>query len=566
MSIARTFARPVSLRVKLLVGFSVVFSLVFAGAFYWFYNFTTEKVIARLRADMRATLTGALTGVNVDELMGLYLEGNPDDEGFSDDPRYLNQLAWFETVHNIEPRAWLYSYAIGYSHKNRRAGPSAVQHGDLEIVYLVDLWSLYDPSKAARFLESDQAGIAARRVLRDGGMVESDLYEDKWGTWMSAFAPLKDQNGNVVAVLGLDIEAGYVQQLQRAIQRRVLIAFITTYSVFFVLIYVLSGILTRHLRELTQSAKQIGAGDYSLALSLTRGSTFPDELNTLAQVFEKMVENIRIREQLIREGKRAEDEMRIALAEERELNELKSRFVSMVSHELRTPLTVIRTSLELLERYGAIAPAEKRQKYYQRSRAAIETMNQLIEDVLMIGKAEAGMLEFQPLLLDLTQFCKELIEEIRLGVGHTHQVSFQCVGACGKAYLDPKLLRSILTNLLSNAIKYSAPGSTIEFELSCLSETASFKIRDQGIGIPQQDQPRLFQQFHRASNVNTIRGTGLGLAIVQQCVLHHQGEISFVSEEGVGTTFIVKLPLVRQESRVDSLVGERDVRGNGAQP
>lgn len=542
-STAKNITRPVSLRVKLLVGFSVVFSLVFAGAFYWFYSYTTEKVVARLRADMRSTLVGALVGVDVNELMALYATGQSNSEGFSDDLRYLRQLAWFETVHKIEPRAWLYSYAIGTADTNRRIGQPAVKSGALEIVYLVDLWSLHDPAKAAKFLESDVAGIAARRVLLQGGLEESEIYSDKWGTWISAFAPLKDRTGKVVAVLGLDIDAGYVRQLQQAIRGRVILSFVMTYSVFFGLIYLLSGMLTRHLAELTHSAKQIGVGNYVLDLSSARNAQFPDEMTTLAEVFTGMVESIRIREQMIREGKQAEDEMRLALEEEREVNELKSRFVSMVSHELRTPLTVLRTSLELLDRYGHVASEEKRQKYFQRSRVAIETMNQLIEDVLVIGKAEAGKLEFNPSAVNITAFCKDLVEELRMGLEHCHLIAFNSSGPRVVAYLDPKLLRSILNNLIANAIKYSPAGTQVEFNVSCQANVGTFQVRDQGIGIPEADQPRLFELFHRASNVNTIRGTGLGLAIVQQCVAQLQGEISFHSVEGVGTTFTVKIPL-----------------------
>jgi len=535
--------QPVSLRTKLLVGFSVVFTLVFSGAFYWFYSFTTDKVIARLRSDMRATLDGAAQGVDVDELMALYREGLPNESGFSDDPRYLELLAWFNTINSIEPRAWLYTYAVGTARYNRRVGSAAVTPDELEIVYLVDVWALHDPDKAANFLESDEAGIAARRVHL-GGTFESNIYQDKWGTWVSAFTPLRNQTGDVVAVLGLDVEASYVRQLQSAIQQRFVIAYIVTYSVFFVLIYLLSGMMTRNLRELTRSAEHISAGDYRRSVPIERQSYFPDELDTLAQVFEEMVESIRIREQLIREGKRAQNEMQSALQEERELNELKSRFISMISHELRTPLTVIRTSLELLERYGHVASAEQQQKYYQRSRNAVEMMSQLIDDVLMVGKGESGGLEFTPVQMDVRQFCRELSAEIRQSIGNSHVLVFSSTGWHGQAYFDPKLLRSILNNLLSNAVKYSPAGSRIDFTLCCQDDMATFEVRDAGIGIPQDDQPRLFEMFHRASNVHAIRGTGLGLAIVRQCVVLHGGTITFTSQEGRGTCFTVALPIL----------------------
>lgn len=533
-----------SLRTKLLLGFSIVFSVVFAGAFYWFYTFTTDRALSRLRANMQSTLTGAAAGTNVEELLSLYQDGKRNAAGFSDDPRYHNQLAWFQSIHRIEPTAWLYSYIVAPSAQNRRVGSPAAKPNELEIIYLVDLWSAYDPAKSTKFLEPDQAGGAAHEIVRDKRLVEeAGIYTDKWGTWLSAAAPLLDEDGNLVAVLGLDIEASYVLDAQEAIRDRVVASFIVTYSILFVLIYALSGILTKRLSELTESAKQISEGDYDLDLSFSSQRFLTDEMATLANVFESMVTSIRTREQQIREGKQIEYEIRIALQQERELNELKSRFVSMVSHELRTPLTVIRTSLELLQRYGHIAPDEKKQEYFQRCQAAIHNMNQLLGDVLTIGKAEAGKLDFSPTWLDLQQFCHDVVEDMQMDCSTSHLIAFQYQGEGQSVCVDKTLLRSILTNLLSNAIKYSPAGSTIAFEVDCSNQIATFEIQDAGIGIPLADQARLFELFHRASNVSTIRGTGLGLAIVKQCVIHHKGQITFCSQEGVGTTFTVKLPL-----------------------
>jgi signal transduction histidine kinase len=537
----------VSLRLKLLLGFSMVFSIVFAGAFYWFYSFTTEKTISRLRADMRSTLAGATRGIDVNELLALYAEGTRNAAGFSDDPRFQRQLAWFETVHSIEPRAWLYTYTFGKAKDNRRIGQAAVasdQLDQLEIIYLVDLWADHNPSKAVHFLEAGIPATVTYEVIQKGIIVETpDIYTDKWGTWLSAFAPLKDQNGKVVAILGVDIEADYVLNLQQEIRNRVWLSFIAAYAVLFILVYIVSGILTKHLSELTHSAKRIAAGNYDQSLSFANQRYLPDEMNILAQVFQVMIDSIRTRERLIREGKQAEDEVRRALQEEKELSELKSRFVSMASHEFRTPLTAIRTATEILERYGDIASEEKKREYFQRIRVAIQNITQLMEDVLTIGKTQAGKLEFNPTWLELEKFCREILEEIRLGIGTSHTISFTSHGNCQEMYLDPKLLRSILTNLLSNAVKYSPLRSRIEFRLFYLENKVRFEVQDRGIGIPQEDQPRLFQLFHRAKNVDAIRGTGLGLAIVKQCVELHQGAITFTSQENAGTTFIVELPV-----------------------
>ncbi|MGJ3247987.1 MAG: HAMP domain-containing sensor histidine kinase [Elainellaceae cyanobacterium] len=560
-------SHSISLRVKLLIAFSMVFSVVFAGAFYWFYTFTTDKTISRLRTDLRSTLSGAVAGLDVEELLALYQNGAPNAAGFSDDPRYLNQLEWFETVQSIEPRAWLYSYVVDQPSHNRRVGVPATQPGELETIYLVDLWVNYDPSKAVRFLEPDQTSSRSRQVLEFGELVEEPrIYQDDWGTWLSAFAPLKNDEGDVVAILGLDIEADYIFQLQRTIRNRVFLSFIITYGVLFALIYVLSGILTRQLSELTHSAKQIAAGNYDLDVSLTqrdanhqlrsnrhivgymsdtissRFTNVPDELNMLSQVFDGMVDSIRTRERLIREGKQVEDEIRQALQVERELNELKSRFVSMVSHEFRTPLTVLRTSIELLEHYDHMTTEEKRGEYFQRIRVAIATMTQLLEDVLVVGKAEAGKLDFKPIFIDLQEFCREIVGEIQMSTSTQRDIRFNSSGDCSAICADKNLLRPILTNLLSNAVKYSSPEKPVDLTLRCFGSDIIIEVCDRGIGIPLDDQSHLFELFHRAKNAEDIRGTGLGLAIVKQCVTHHQGQITFASQIGQGTTFIVKLP------------------------
>ena len=244
----------------------------------------------------------------------------------------------------------------------------------------------------------------------------------------------------------------------------------------------------------------------------------------------------------ITERKRAEADIRNALEKEKELNELKSRFVSMTSHEFRTPLTTILSSAELLQDFGNIWDEEKKLKHFLRIQTSVTHMTGLLNDVLLIGKAEAGKLEFKPTPLDLISFCRELTEEMELAA-ENHTIIFCSGGDCTNACMDEKLLRHILSNLLSNAIKYSPSGGTVKLELIGEQKTVMFHIQDRGIGIPQADLIQLFDSFHRASNVGTISGTGLGLAIVKKAVDLHNGQIFVKSEVGVGTTFTVKLPL-----------------------
>lgn len=538
---ARQQGRFISLRVKLLITFSIVFTAIFAMVCLRSYRYSTEKAMERLREDMEFTLQGAAAGVDVEELLELYAEGEPNSEQFSDDPRFENQLNWLELVQSIEPRAWLYTYIPGNQENTRRIGESVTGY---EVIFLVDLWAEREAEKAAKFLEPYVASRWMAQSLETGQLMQRpDPYTDFWGNWISAYAPLFDSAGNLVAGIGIDVEMDYVRSVQQGILVGTLRWFAIAYCLLFLLIYWLSGVLTSKLTHLTRSARLIGAGNYDIDVEFDRLSSFPDELDMLAEVFDATIDQIRTREQLIREVKQTEDEMRHALEEERELNELTSRFVSMVSHELRTPLTVVRTSTELLEHYSARLSEEKRTEYYQRIRGAIQNMAQLIDDVLVAGKAEAGKLDFEPLPIDLPGYCRDLIEEIRISIQSNHTLTFEWHGDGEGAIMDPKLLRIILSNLLFNAIKYSPAGSTVEIELFCLDLMAVFEIRDRGIGIPTDDQLHLFKSFHRARNVGAIRGTGLGLAIVKHCVSHHHGQVTFVSQEGQGTTFVVKLPL-----------------------
>lgn len=245
----------------------------------------------------------------------------------------------------------------------------------------------------------------------------------------------------------------------------------------------------------------------------------------------------------ISERKQVEAQMIQAIERERELRELKSDFVSMASHEFRTPLTAIFSSTELLQHYGNIWSEDKKLKHYHRIEAAVQRMTGLLDDVLLYSKAEAGKLTFNPAPIILKNLCNDLVEELQLGIGINHNLTFFCSELCNNACMDEKLLLHILTNLLSNAIKYSPANSTIIFNCSCEQKEVIFEIKDEGIGIPIEDQEQLFESFHRAKNVGDTPGTGLGLAIVKKSVELHSGSITVESQVGVGTTFRVTLPL-----------------------
>ncbi|QDL11731.1 histidine kinase [Brasilonema octagenarum UFV-E1] len=245
----------------------------------------------------------------------------------------------------------------------------------------------------------------------------------------------------------------------------------------------------------------------------------------------------------ITERKQLEEELKASLYKEKELNELKSRFVSMTSHEFRTPLSTILSSSELLEHYRHKWTEEKQLSHLHRIQTSVKRMTEMLNNVLVIGKVEAGKLDFKPMPFDLVEYCHYLVEELQLNVNNQHAINFSSQSDSMPCCMDEKLLGHILGNLLSNAIKYSPTGTTVRFSLTFENALAVFRIQDQGIGIPPADLPHLFESFHRATNVGNIQGTGLGLAIVKNCVETHHGEITVKSEIGLGTLFTVTLPL-----------------------
>lgn len=234
-------------------------------------------------------------------------------------------------------------------------------------------------------------------------------------------------------------------------------------------------------------------------------------------------------------------ELRRERTRDQELADLKSRFVSMTSHEFRTPLSVIRSSAELLEAYWARWAEPKRTGHLRRIRGAAEIMNELLEGVLVIGRADAGKLELNPRPLDLSMFCADVIETMQQSAPGAN-IDYQPQDL-GTVLADEALLRHILTNLISNAIKYSPKNAAVRVGARVQEGVARFEIADRGIGIPEGDQSRLFDSFHRGSNVGAIQGTGLGLAIVKRAVDRHGGRIEVESHEGEGTRFIITIPV-----------------------
>ncbi|HEY9652653.1 MAG TPA: hybrid sensor histidine kinase/response regulator [Coleofasciculaceae cyanobacterium] len=249
------------------------------------------------------------------------------------------------------------------------------------------------------------------------------------------------------------------------------------------------------------------------------------------------------RAQILNQLKESEAAILQSLYKERELNQLKSTFISMVSHEFRNPLTTLGVTSQLLQHDYERLTLEKRTKCFEQMNATIHTMTKLLDEVMFLGKTDMGKLEYEPKRLNLERFCRNLAESMQMGDKNKHHIIFTSQGGCTDVEIDEDLLQHILINLLSNALKYSPQGKDIKLDLICQDHTAILRIQDQGIGIPQKDRHRLFETFSRCSNVGRIEGTGLGLAIVKKCVDLYDGQIQIESEVNVGTTVTVTLPL-----------------------
>lgn len=240
--------------------------------------------------------------------------------------------------------------------------------------------------------------------------------------------------------------------------------------------------------------------------------------------------------------KKLQAEMEKALLREKELNDLKTRFISTVSHEFRTPLTAILSSADLLELTIEQGDLKKNKEYLKRIKRSVDSMTELLDDVLTINRAEVGKIVYKPTNFNFYEFCLNTIEEIKALSIFNHKLEFNYNLEFDSIYSDPKLLNQTLTNLLSNAVKYSPQKSKILFEVSLKNSVIEILVEDQGLGIPEKDQARLFDPFFRADNASGVYGTGLGLSIAKKAVELLKGNIYFSSKENQGARFIVQIP------------------------
>ena len=245
----------------------------------------------------------------------------------------------------------------------------------------------------------------------------------------------------------------------------------------------------------------------------------------------------------ITDRKNAEQELLKALAREKKLGELKSNFVSMVSHEFRTPLGIIQSSAEILRDYLDKLQHDERQEQLASIVRNTRRMAEMMENILVLGRLDAGKMDCRPAPVDLGNFCRRVVDEVRSDTECRCPIELLLSRGDLRGQADEGLLSHIFTNLLSNAVKYSEPGSIVRLSVERHDDEAVCVVQDTGIGIPDADQTSIFMAFQRGGNVGDRPGTGLGLMLVKRCVELHGGKVSIASRLGKGTTVSVRLPL-----------------------
>lgn len=240
--------------------------------------------------------------------------------------------------------------------------------------------------------------------------------------------------------------------------------------------------------------------------------------------------------------KKAEEALRQTLAKEKELSELKSRFVTMASHEFRTPLASILALTETLSNYRHRLSDEQIEQRLAKIKGQIDHLKNIMEDVLLLARMQARRFEFSPTVVELVGFCRTLLDEFQESMGEMARLQYSSQVSECRVQVDAKLMRQILSNLVSNAVKYSPADTSIHVNLALTEGAFVLEVRDHGIGIPAADVSHLFEPFHRAANVGAISGTGLGLVIAKEAVELHGGTLTIESAINQGTTCTIRIP------------------------
>lgn len=261
-----------------------------------------------------------------------------------------------------------------------------------------------------------------------------------------------------------------------------------------------------------------------------------------SELEKEVEERTMILKEAIQKLEQTKDELDNSLKREREVNSMKSRFISIASHEFRTPLATVLSSLSLVEKYSELKEDEKRNKHISRIKSSVRNLTEILNDFLSLNKLEEGKVMLNIEHFDLHDLIEGIRQELQGIAKKSQKIMLSCTNNSDcMVNLDKALIRNILFNLVSNAIKFSPEDSTINIDVAIDETNLILSVKDHGIGIPQADQKHLFERFFRSSNAGEIQGTGLGLSIVAHYITLLKGTIKFESKENEGTTFYINL-------------------------
>ncbi len=281
----------------------------------------------------------------------------------------------------------------------------------------------------------------------------------------------------------------------------------------------------------------------AIRADITQRKQAEDEIRRMNEELEKKIQDrtLMLRETLI-QLEASKNELTEALEKEKELSELKTRFVSTVSHEFRTPLATVLSSASLLAKYTKTEEQDKRDRHVLRIKDAVKHLNTMLEDLLSLNKLEEGLIATRQDTVNCRQFMNDFVADMKELLQPGQHIIYNHAGAT-EAFTDKNLCKNILLNLVSNAIKFSPEGAAIEINTNNKGNELILAVKDHGIGISHEDQQHLFERFFRARNAQNIQGTGLGLHIVTKYLELLNGKIELQSAENEGTTFTVTIPL-----------------------
>jgi PAS domain S-box-containing protein len=289
-------------------------------------------------------------------------------------------------------------------------------------------------------------------------------------------------------------------------------------------------------------------GDFVIAfiIDITQRKQIEADMRRQQQQIEKLNDElegrVELRTKQLQEAmdllEQSKEELSKSLSKERELGDMKSRFVSMASHEFRTPLSTILSSASLLAKYTKSEEQEKRDRHILRIKSSVNNLTDILNDFLSIGKMEDGKIKLSPVMFDLEALLGSIASDMQNQLKQGQEIVYSFSGD-KMIWLDPSLLRNAVINLLSNAIKFSAESEAIQLTGVNAGGKVTICVKDNGIGISAEDQKHLFERFFRANNAVNIQGTGLGLHIVAKYVELLGGEIDYKSELEIGTSFTI---------------------------